>query len=306
VDIKMAPDRVIPVDIKTAPDRVIPVDIKTAPDRVIPVDIKVVPDQPVPPDKNMPKPTCTDKIKNGNETDIDCGGGTCPKCANGKTCKGATDCINGMCSGAKCSHAGSCKALLGGNPSIKSGVYSIAPKKGGAAIMAYCDMTSAGGGWTMVAAQYEADQMTDWGEGTQTDYDPTLGTSRSFSLNSAQLPAHTQTAFGKDKSATFVGYSTFVYHTGDIPKTAVKNLKDSKNYHIHRSKGVTYGSFDPDGNPVTSWCPQWCNALVYDISPGAFSWTYAPNAKQIVRGYGMAGKVLQTSAEAYAWTVWVK
>jgi hypothetical protein len=46
-----------------------------------------------------PTPTCADGIKNGNETDVDCGGPTCPKCADGKTCLGATDCQSGVCSG---------------------------------------------------------------------------------------------------------------------------------------------------------------------------------------------------------------
>ena len=28
-------------------------------------------------------PTCTDGVKNGDETDIDCGGGTCEACKKG-------------------------------------------------------------------------------------------------------------------------------------------------------------------------------------------------------------------------------
>jgi hypothetical protein len=37
---------------------------------------------------------CTDGIKNGAETDIDCGGGTCPACGGAKTCAASTDCIS--------------------------------------------------------------------------------------------------------------------------------------------------------------------------------------------------------------------
>src|SRR3712207_6990775 len=33
-----------------------------------------------------PGPTCSDGAKNGSESDIDCGG-SCPRCANTKTCK---------------------------------------------------------------------------------------------------------------------------------------------------------------------------------------------------------------------------
>src|SRR5690242_2058603 len=37
-------------------------------------------------------PTCTDGVKNGDETDVDCGGSCSNKCAVGKGCGTATDC----------------------------------------------------------------------------------------------------------------------------------------------------------------------------------------------------------------------
>ena len=49
-----------------------------------------------------PAPSCTDKTTNGDETDTDCGGGTCPKCRAGKTCKTKDDCTSGGCTGGKC------------------------------------------------------------------------------------------------------------------------------------------------------------------------------------------------------------
>ncbi len=42
-------------------------------------------------------PTCTDGIQNGSETDVDCGGGTCPTCANGLGCQANSDCTSGNC-----------------------------------------------------------------------------------------------------------------------------------------------------------------------------------------------------------------
>jgi hypothetical protein len=42
---------------------------------------------------------CTDAILDGDETDINCGGSSCPKCASGKTCLVSTDCVSGTCSG---------------------------------------------------------------------------------------------------------------------------------------------------------------------------------------------------------------
>lgn len=44
--------------------------------------------------KSCAAPTCTDTVKNGTETDVDCGG-ACPKCAAGKMCKVDSDCVGG-------------------------------------------------------------------------------------------------------------------------------------------------------------------------------------------------------------------
>jgi hypothetical protein len=42
-------------------------------------------------------PTCSDTIKNQDETDVDCGGATCGPCGDGKGCAAATDCTSGVC-----------------------------------------------------------------------------------------------------------------------------------------------------------------------------------------------------------------
>jgi hypothetical protein len=46
--------------------------------------------------------TCGDGIRNGAETDIDCGGGTCSRCQTGKMCNIANDCVSGTCTGGQC------------------------------------------------------------------------------------------------------------------------------------------------------------------------------------------------------------
>ena len=41
--------------------------------------------------------TCSDTKANGDETDVDCGGGCAAKCADGKRCLNGADCTSGVC-----------------------------------------------------------------------------------------------------------------------------------------------------------------------------------------------------------------
>jgi hypothetical protein len=50
-----------------------------------------------------PAATCTDNVKNGSETDIDCGGPTCAACAAGRACSLGADCQNRLCTAGVCS-----------------------------------------------------------------------------------------------------------------------------------------------------------------------------------------------------------
>ncbi|HEY1533919.1 MAG TPA: discoidin domain-containing protein [Polyangiaceae bacterium] len=52
--------------------------------------------------------TCSDKLKNQDESDIDCGGATgCDRCVPGKSCMATSDCNGGACMAGVC-HAPSC------------------------------------------------------------------------------------------------------------------------------------------------------------------------------------------------------
>ena len=57
----------------------------------------------------MSPSNCMDGIKNGSETDIDCGGPMCSKCPNGKMCLAASDCTGDACNQHLCENAPSCK-----------------------------------------------------------------------------------------------------------------------------------------------------------------------------------------------------
>jgi hypothetical protein len=58
--------------------------------------------------------SCSDGLKNGAETDVDCGGsGGCGKCQNGKKCTLPNDCSSGSCVDGYCCNtacSGTCQA----------------------------------------------------------------------------------------------------------------------------------------------------------------------------------------------------
>jgi hypothetical protein len=47
-------------------------------------------------------PVPTDGVKNGEESDVDCGGPSGPKCADDKQCHDGVDCASGVCTGGAC------------------------------------------------------------------------------------------------------------------------------------------------------------------------------------------------------------
>ena len=61
-------------------------------------------------------PSCTDKKKNQNETDVDCGGTTCGPCGEGRKCASDSDCLSKACLGGVCkpcrAHQVSCHGNL--------------------------------------------------------------------------------------------------------------------------------------------------------------------------------------------------
>ncbi|HWU86705.1 MAG TPA: hypothetical protein VN253_05505, partial [Kofleriaceae bacterium] len=56
-------------------------------------------------------PLCTDQIRNGEETDIDCGG-TCGPCNLGDHCRVDKDCDDGICKGGTCAPVACANGVL--------------------------------------------------------------------------------------------------------------------------------------------------------------------------------------------------
>lgn len=178
------------------------------------------------------------------------------------------------------------------------------------AFQVYCDMQSEGGGWTMVLAQFESDKLVNWNEGRQSDYDPTLATTKSFTLASADLPAHSEVAFGKGNQATYVDYVDFVYVTSDIPRQTLSGKKSGKTYQIHRNASGGYQYCDPESRYRTS--TAWRNSLQIDETGGRnYTWCYRPNSTGFfwlsaadLRGFSMLGTAY--NQDDFAWTLWVR
>ncbi|MBX5481230.1 MAG: lamin tail domain-containing protein [Myxococcaceae bacterium] len=63
---------------------------------------KPTPDGGTPAEDAGVNPACDDRIQNGDETGVDCGGSCATKCANGGTCATDTDCASGICSNGVC------------------------------------------------------------------------------------------------------------------------------------------------------------------------------------------------------------
>ncbi|MDC3961601.1 hypothetical protein KEG38_47725 [Polyangium jinanense] len=92
--------------------------------------------------------SCDDGLKNGDETDVDCGGTHCSPCAQGKTCATMTDCVTAFCVDGVCC-AENCDA-----PCLACNVTGVVGEC--AAIEKYGEDPSYGMGQACLAAEDKA------------------------------------------------------------------------------------------------------------------------------------------------------
>jgi Fibrinogen beta and gamma chains, C-terminal globular domain len=120
--------------------------------------------------------SCTDQIRSGSETGVDCGG-SCAPCALGGACAIDGDCASGgRCDAAVCQASASCAEIHARHPAAGDGVYPLAPDATAPPFEAVCDMSRDGGGWTLLlkadggrSLAYSSSAWTDDGLLNQAD-----------------------------------------------------------------------------------------------------------------------------------------
>ena len=180
-----------------------------------------------------------------------------------------------------------------------------------------CDFDYQGGGWTLVAAMFEADQTAatgfHWREGRDAGYAPALRFHNTFTLTGTDVPSHGEVAFGRARAGAGgalttndkVDYVEFTYDPlANYDNVLVAGKDSAASYHIDRSTGSFHDWHDPEDIPNSG--PSWNNTLTFDIVGGQATWAFAPqNPTEANRGYAYQGFTTAT-ADTYAWTVWVR
>jgi len=213
-------------------------------------------------------------------------------------------------------HAAHCEAIRQAQPTLSGlSVHVVDPVGDGAdPFDVLCDMTSWGGGWTLIAAQFESDPVA-WDEGRQADYDPTLASGAGFALAGADLVAHDQLAFGSVESTgagtwdrATIDYVDHVYDpSADYAAVAVTGLATPHSYQIDRHTSGHHNNHNPESTGVGSTV-DWDDTLSIDRVGGRyFTWSFSPNQDTIpsYRGFGMNG-VFHTGSDAFAWGLWAR
>lgn len=93
---------------------------------------------------------CFDGVRDGDETDIDCGGSVCAGCFGDARCEVNHDCVSGYCAAGSCAYLRSChelQTLADG----QDGVFWVDFDEDGPDPPArvLCDQSTDGGGWTL-------------------------------------------------------------------------------------------------------------------------------------------------------------
>ena len=227
----------------------------------------------------MPPQSCGDGQKNGNESDLDCGG-SCAPCATGKRCGGPGDCQSGVCTASACA-APSCTDTVKNGDETDVDCGGACPKCSGGKgckVATDCQTNMCNGGrcaagpltfgkatsfpvgrspWGIVAVDVNGDQQLDLaisgGEGVQIllgKGDGSFGAAATFGAPAAQsIPGEIAAAdFNKDGRVDLVwpdfnnnfAYVALGKGDGTFPAAKMVKVKGGPQTAIS-------GDFDGDG-----------------------------------------------------------
>jgi cysteine-rich repeat protein len=96
--------------------------------------------------------TCSDGLRNGDETDVDCGGPVCGGCGDAEECGANSDCASTFCLAGACITPRHCRDIRDLELAQTDGIYRVDPDGDGEVAPAnvFCELTFDGGGWTAV------------------------------------------------------------------------------------------------------------------------------------------------------------
>jgi hypothetical protein len=140
-----------------------------------------------------------------------------------------------LCAAGLCQPAATCNDLLQARPTLTDGVYTLAPDGGAAPFEAHCDMTTEGGGWTLVASVVDNSYFN--GARCQSFCDPTAATTCD------ETPFTANEIFGDVASMLTADHKSAAY--GSVPFGEM--LFVDSNAH--------YASYDVSGASVVAWYP---------------------------------------------------
>ncbi|MDB4935039.1 MAG: hypothetical protein JWP87_2011 [Labilithrix sp.] len=161
---------------------------------------------------------CNDAVKNGDESDVDCGGSCGSTCALGKACGATQDCFGAVCDATLvCRTAKSCDEIKTTYAGAADGIYTIDPDGVGPilAYSVYCDMTNDGGGWTLAAKADGTKATFTYAAALWTDTS-SFGTA-ALDATEAKLPSFNNLAFTNVRIIMNTG---LVSTSAVIPRTA--------------------------------------------------------------------------------------
>jgi hypothetical protein len=283
--------------------------------------------------------TCSDGVKNADETDVDCGGSTCRECGLGDGCMMDEDCTTGICDGGPngpfcavctendtrltqqtCGYGNrgrtqqrctdgiwvndtcegvyyrSCREILAAGVSTGDGTYEIDPDGDAQlynSINVFCDMSTAGGGWTEITQCMAQNDL--FGDLIAID------TASRASISSC-APVTRDEADGHTYYYEFTwpgGFSEFYLDGYEVKGNADPQRGDTSDFgHIMTNWNTGYSNFQGDvafGTPtriVSSYSRQGlsnnCNSCTYPWPAGNTRYA-VPSSTKFRIGWGETG-----------------